>query len=90
MLLGISPKQEYTLSTGRLEVGDILLAATDGITEARQGRDLLGNDGMARMAQEARSLKTLAEMGQAIFSSAQEYAGGKLHDDACLLLARRG
>ena len=90
MLLGISPKQEYALSTGRLEVGDILLAATDGITEARQGRNLLGNDGMARMAQEARSLETLAEMGQAIFSSAQEYAGGKLHDDACLLLARRG
>ena len=90
MLLGISPKQEYTLSTERLGMGDILLAATDGITEARRGSDLLGNDGMARMAQEARSLETLAEMGQAIFSSAQEYAGGKLHDDACLLLARRG
>ena len=90
MLLGISPKQEYVLSNEKLGMGDILLAATDGITEARRGSDLLGNDGMGRLAQDARSLETLAEMGQAIFSNAQEYAGGKLHDDACLLLARRG
>ena len=90
MLLGISPKQEYTLSTERLDVGDILLAATDGITEARRGGDLLGNDGMARLAQKAKRLETLSEMGLAILSGAQEYAGGKLHDDACMLLARRG
>lgn len=89
MLLGISPKQEYSLSTELLEVGDILLAATDGITEARRGMDLLGNGGMTQIAQEAKKLGTLAEMGQAILSGAKEYAGGKLHDDVCLLLVRR-
>ncbi len=89
MLLGISPKQEYSLSSELLEEGDILLAATDGITEARRGMDLLGNHGMVRIAQEAKTLETLAEMGQAILNGAKDYAGGKLHDDVCLLLVRR-
>ena len=89
MLLGIAPKEEYALFHEQLNPGDIILAATDGITEARRGPDLLGNDGMARLAREAHSFETLAEIGQGILLGAQNFADGHLHDDVCLLLARR-
>ena len=88
--LGVAVKAEYQQTAAHLDPGDLLLVATDGITEARQGREFLGNDGLAALA--ARALAggdTLAEVAEAILGGAQEFAEGKLHDDVCLLLARR-
>ncbi len=89
MPLGIASKEKYEEIELHLAPGDLILAATDGITEARHGREFLGNDGMARLAQEAQSEETLARIGQAILSGVQSFAQGRLHDDVCLLLARR-
>ncbi len=87
--LGIAPKAEYTGKDLYLETEDLLLVATDGITEARRGSEFLGNDGMARLAVEALPLGSLEEIGQAILAGAKSFAGDRLHDDICLLLARR-
>ena len=87
--LGIASKAEYAGKDLYLETGDLLLVATDGITEARRGREFLGNDGMARLAVEALALGSLEEIGQAIVAGAKSFANNYLHDDICLLLARR-
>lgn len=87
--LGIAPKADYTGTDFYLDRGDLLLVATDGITEARQGRQFLGNDGMALLAAQSLPLGSLAEIGQAVLEGARTFAQGRLHDDVCLLLARR-
>ena len=63
--------------------------ATDGITEARQGAEMLGLDGLKRLAAECRGRVTVGEISQAILERTRAYAGGALTDDACLLLAQR-
>jgi serine phosphatase RsbU (regulator of sigma subunit) len=62
---------------------------TDGITEARHNGEFLGYDGLTRLADEARRLGSLGEMARGILDGARAFADGKLHDDACLVLAQR-
>ncbi len=87
--LGIVPKAAYTARSMVLDADDLLLIATDGVTEARRGREFLGNDGMARLAAGALPNGSLAGIGAAVLEGAREFASGRLHDDICLLLARR-
>ncbi len=89
LVLGIESEIEYAATTCRLGSGDTLLIATDGVTEARRGRRLLGVEGMARLADRREPGATLPEIGQAVVSGAHAFAGGALGDDVCLLLARR-
>lgn len=87
--VGIEPGETYSTTSLRLGMGDTLLLATDGITEARQGRNFLGYEGMTALAQQAAEQSSLERHAEAILKGAQRFAGGPLHDDACLLLARR-
>jgi serine phosphatase RsbU (regulator of sigma subunit) len=98
--LGLSPAQGYAAASLHLGVGDSVLLATDGITEARcratggpkGGRvdPLLGLTGLAHLAGEAqRAAAPLRETCRAIFEGARAFGGGTFHDDACLLIARR-
>ena len=87
--LGIQPDVSYLLKTTLLEMGETALMATDGITEARRGHAFLGVDGMAALAEKAGPSASLAELSQAIYGGARDFANGNLHDDVCLILARR-
>ena len=87
--LGIQRGAEYATLSCRLGPGDTLLLATDGLTEARQGNELLGVEGLTRLATGALGPEPLPDMGAAIMDGVKAFAGGSLRDDACLLLARR-
>lgn len=87
--LGISPSARYPVQEVQMEPGDVLLLCTDGITEARRGRDLLGYDGMMALAERVRGVDALADKAGFILNGAREFGNGSLRDDACLLLARR-
>jgi serine phosphatase RsbU (regulator of sigma subunit) len=89
MPVGIEPETLYGDTPVHLEPGDTVLLVTDGITEARNGRALLGYDGMVQLALQALQAPTLREAGEAILAGAQAFACGALSDDACLILARR-
>jgi serine phosphatase RsbU (regulator of sigma subunit) len=89
LLLGIQPDSPYSETPMRLEPGDSALMATDGITEARNGVELLGFDGMAQLAQQSLQAPSLQEAAQAILEGARTFARGPLSDDVCLILARR-
>ncbi len=88
-LLGLESEANYSAETILLNRGDTVVLVTDGITEARRGKEFLDYDGLVELAKAASSLPTLRETGQAILEGARSFAGGSLSDDACLLLARR-
>ena len=93
--LGIEPGEGYHALPFSLALGDTLLLCTDGLTEARRGREFLGYEGMTEIA--ARALKAqsttceepLRDAARAIVEAARDFARGVLTDDTCLLLARR-
>ncbi len=87
-LLGLERDVAYFAEVCALSAGDTVLLATDGITEARRGREFLDYEGMARLAQGAADASP-HEIGRAVLEGARAFAGGSLADDACLLLARR-
>ncbi|MCA1596472.1 MAG: SpoIIE family protein phosphatase, partial [Chloroflexi bacterium] len=89
MLLGVELDSIYPSGFTHLSTGDILLLATDGITEARTGSAFLNSEGLARLAAEAAKSCAFPEIGPAILDGASAFAGGELRDDACLLMARR-
>ena len=89
MLPGLTREGTYDSHAFRLEPGDTLVLVTDGITEARRGSEFLDYDGLTGLAQAAHPSVSLNAMGQAILAGARDFAGGTLHDDVCLLLARR-
>jgi PAS domain S-box-containing protein len=87
--LGIRPGALYEAKTTRLACGETVLMGTDGITEARHGRAFLGTDGLAALAMQTGPSASLQELSHGIYCGARAFAGGKLRDDVCLLLARR-
>lgn len=88
LLVGIAPGAVYTQIERRLTPGETLLMATNGITEARRGtQHFLGIEGLKALAYEAQERHTLHGLGEAILEGARAFAGGSLHDDACVLLA---
>lgn len=89
MPLGIAVDAEYETDRMPLSLDDTILLLTDGITEARSGRDLFGYDAMTRAASGAANSGSARSIGEAILETARSFAGGKLTDDVCLLLARR-
>ena len=89
MPLGVAANEVYKQIDFALEPGDTLVMTTDGITEARQAaRKFLDTEGLIRLALKGNG-GTLKEMANTILSGAKEFAGGRLKDDAALLLVRR-
>jgi PAS domain S-box-containing protein len=86
--LGVEAEEEYRQIDFQLEAGDTLILVTDGITEARQGKTFLDVEGLVRLAVEGNK-GSLKEMADTILGGAKEFAGGRLRDDASLVLVRR-
>ena len=89
LLLGVQPNVDYTSSQAQLAPGDALLLVTDGLTEARQAREMFGFEGLQAQAPQFLARETLRDTGQDLIESVRTWAGGVFQDDVCLLLARR-
>ncbi len=89
LLLGVEADQEYQAVPFRLEHGDTLLLTTDGITEARRGKEFLDTAGLMRLVREAPLRGNLEQTAQSILAGAREFGGGRFRDDVCLVMARR-
>lgn len=86
-ILGVE-RAAYRNTLSRVRPGDLLLIMTDGVTEARRGRDLFGYDRLITLAKQASSAETLEGIVQVIVDGAQHFAGGKFQDDVCVLATR--
>lgn len=94
MLLGVQPGTEYMETPFQLAPRDWLIMTTDGITEARRGKQFLGQEGLMGLIRDGRSQgmfesTSIEQIGQTILDGAKAFSGGRLRDDACVLLARR-
>jgi len=87
-VLGVDKQAPYEPVEGRVRPGDLLLMMTDGVTEARSGRDLFGYDRLVAIAKQAASAETLEGTVHVIVDGAQRFAGGKFQDDVCVLATR--
>jgi sigma-B regulation protein RsbU (phosphoserine phosphatase) len=87
--LGVFGEMEYRNEETYLNAGDLLLLTTDGITEARKGSEFFGYDGLTSAVARLRHTPSLSELADWLVDEARIFAGGALHDDACLLLVRR-
>ncbi len=88
MPLGIVANEEYRQMNFQLEPGDTLILFTDGVTEARRGKAFLDVEGLMRLAVEGNQ-GSLKDMADTIMKGARDFAGGKLTDDASIVLVRR-
>ncbi|MCM3922481.1 SpoIIE family protein phosphatase [Frankia sp. AiPs1] len=70
-----------------LRAGESLVFYTDGVIEARDGRDLLGED---RLLAAVAGCAGLSAQGIAdrVLATAERFAGGNLRDDVAILVAR--
>ncbi len=85
-IVGLDPSFGYERRVLALERDDVLLLATDGLTEARDGAgDLLGDEGAMNLlgALETRDPQRCAD---AIVESVRRRSGGTLRDDLALLV----
>lgn len=89
LLLGVQSGADYPETAFHLHPGDLVIMTTDGVTEARHGKQFFGYEGLMRLAQEGQSVGTLEKMGQTILDGARQFAQGHFMDDACVLLAQR-
>jgi len=94
--LGVSERELYAVMPLHLAPGDTLVLVTDGITEARNGDEFLGDEGMVTLVKQALAAippgggaSLLRVACKAILEGARAFGAGVLRDDACLLLARR-
>jgi len=88
MLVGVRTGAAYKEAHGTLQLSESLLMFTDGITEARSGGHFFGLEGVQRVL-ESGSAHTIHALGEEIMQASEAFAGGKRHDDACIIIARR-
>jgi PAS domain S-box-containing protein len=89
LMLGIVPDWEGSATPAvQMQEGDTLLLFTDGITEARRGRQFLGVEGVTRIVAARSPQEPLDATVHAIIEAAREFTGGPARDDVCLLAAR--
>jgi serine phosphatase RsbU (regulator of sigma subunit) len=86
--LGIQDGVERRTTTARLGPGDMLLAFTDGLSEARRGDELFGASELRQALAELRSAESCQQLVDALYERALGWAG-ELRDDVAILALRR-
>jgi len=90
MVVGLLPSADYMEQVVKINPGDLLIAYTDGISEAMTVNDEeWGEERMLAAAAQCRQDAVAPEVLDAIFRSADEFtAGAPQHDDMTLLIMK--
>ena len=83
-LAGAFSDLEYTDGETSIGKGDVLVLCTDGVTEARRGKELLGEDRLVGIVKGLGRLPA-AEMAQVVFTEVLDFAEGRLSDDVAII-----
>lgn len=87
-LLALDPKASFISRELNLASGDVLLAYTDGLSEARSGETLFGEERIAATLRREPQ-NDMATLCKSLLSAAQDFAEGPLVDDVAILGVRR-
>jgi serine phosphatase RsbU (regulator of sigma subunit) len=86
--LGVVKSQSFYEMNTILNVGDKILLYTDGILEARKGGDIFGLDGINEVLR-LYGDKSIHYIVERMIDEAQKWDGGRLRDDAALVVIER-
>jgi serine phosphatase RsbU (regulator of sigma subunit) len=85
-VLGVFPEWPYEQAEVSLAPGDRLLLFTDGISEASNARDEeFGEERLAQLASALRD-RNAHELKNRILQAISSFTGGRVHDDATLVV----
>lgn len=87
-LLGLWPDFTATEVQLRMHAGDALLLYTDGITEARNGREFFGDDRLREMVASFSAEQSAMSMVATVVDSALSFSNGRANDDMAVLVLR--
>lgn len=83
--LGMLPDFTYSSGSTRLGPGDMLVAYTDGVTEARRGDEFFAEDRLAAAVARADPKLDAAGLADYLFAALTDFTGGRFRDDAAIL-----
>jgi PAS domain S-box-containing protein len=87
--LGVFASWSCSIETTHVEPQDTLLLYTDGLTEARAGREMFGEGRLSDTFAKHLHVE-LDKMPQAILDDVLAFTGGRLRDDVAILAVRPG
>jgi serine phosphatase RsbU (regulator of sigma subunit) len=82
--LGVFPDWSCGLEEAELSPGDVLVLYTDGVIEARRGKELFGEGRLLDWVQHERDVQ-LAELPSALLDGILDFTGGSLEDDLAIM-----
>ena len=83
--LALLEEQHFVEHRLQFDIGDKLVLYTDGISEARHNNSLLDLEGVARLLGSHSALPA-NELAKTLIQAATDWAGGKLQDDAAVVV----
>lgn len=86
--LAILPDTTYSVQDAFLAPGGVLVAYTDGLSEARSGRDMFGDERVMETVSRMHDASARA-IAEQLVDDAQRHAGGKFTDDVAVLVLKR-
>ena len=89
MALGVIAGQAFEDQIFQMVIGDFLFLTTDGVTEARQSGEMLGQAGAVKLATDAWNASHPSAVCSAVLEGARRFAGGMLGDDASVVTISR-
>ncbi len=87
-LLTLNPKASYSSREVALDSGDLLLLYTDGLTEARKGEVLFGEERVAATLRREPG-RDPSFLCKALLEAARDFSGTALGDDVAILAIKR-
>jgi serine phosphatase RsbU (regulator of sigma subunit) len=87
LALGIDVNQRYEEVQARIPSGASVVLYTDGVVEARAGRDLYGLDRLDKLVSQRRELAP-EELAHAVLDECRAFAGGEPADDCAVVVVR--
>jgi hypothetical protein len=85
--LGAGIEMEYEQGSIVLKPGSVLLLYTDGISEARRGKEFLGTEGIGKLLGTCHEMNS-EDIAECVYRAAVDFAGGALRDDAAIMAVR--
>lgn len=88
-LVGAMPNMEFSEATVPFERNAVLTMFTDGVTEARVGVEMFGQEGAREVVREHAGEKA-EDVAYSLFQAARDYARGHLRDDVAIVVVKNG
>jgi serine phosphatase RsbU (regulator of sigma subunit) len=87
-LLGVREHVTLTDASFHLAPDDVLVLCTDGVIERREGRRMLGEEGLAEVLAGIGSGATAESIALAVERAVMEFASGAPEDDVAIVVVR--